>query len=45
MSLIKVAWYVLRVKKIHPGSPSDHGQTATGQGEAELCIFDFKTIL
>ena len=43
MSLIKVAWYVLRVKKIHPGSPSDPSQTPAGQGEAKLRIFDFKT--
>ena len=43
MSLIKVALYVLRVKKIHPGSPSYSSQTAAGRGEAELRIFDFKT--
>ena len=28
MSLIKVAWYVLRVKKMHPESSSDPNQTA-----------------
>ena len=43
MSLIKVASYVLRVKKIHPGSPSDPSQTAAGRGEAELHIIHFKT--
>ena len=28
MSLIKVVWYVLRVKNMHPGSPSDPSGTA-----------------
>ena len=28
MSLIKVVWYVLRVKSLHPGSPSHPSQTA-----------------
>ena len=33
MSLIKVAWYVLRVKNIHFGSPSDPSQTAAAEAK------------
>ena len=36
MSVIKVAWYVTRVKDMHLGSTSDPSQTAATQGEAEL---------
>jgi len=45
MSIIKVAWWVSWVKNMHPGSPSslrpkwDHCL----QGEAEVCLLDFKT--
>ena len=42
MSLIKVLWYVLRVKNMHPGSPPDPSWTAAERGKAELCILDFK---
>ena len=31
MSLIKVAWYVTRVKNMHLGSPSDPSQTAASE--------------
>ena len=46
MSLIKVVWYVLRVKNMHPGSPS--GPSALQwdrccRGEAEVRILNFKT--
>ena len=43
---IKVAWYVLRVKNMHFGPPSEFqkpSQTATEQGEAELRILTFKS--
>ena len=43
MSLIKVVWYVLRVKNMHPGSPSDPSGTAARRGEAEVRILNFKT--
>ena len=43
MSQIKDGWYVLRVKNMHPVSPSDPSCTAAEQGEAELRIFEFKT--
>ena len=43
MTLIKAAWYVLRMKKMHPGSPLDPNWTAAERGEAELRILDFKT--
>ena len=43
MSLIKVVWYVLRVKNMHSGSPLDPSQTAAKRGKAELRILDFKT--
>ena len=33
MSLIKVAWHVLRVKNMHPGSPSDPSRTAAAQAK------------
>ena len=33
MSLIKVAWYVLRVKNVHPGSPSDPSGTTAAEGK------------
>ena len=33
MSLIKVVWYMLRVKNIHPGSPSDPSVTATAEAK------------
>ena len=39
MSLTKVVWYVLRVKNMHPGSPSD----PSGTTAAKVCILDFKT--
>ena len=39
MQLIKVTWYVFRVKNMPPGSPSHPSQTAT----AEVRIRDFKT--
>ena len=31
MLVIKVAWYVLRVKNVHPGSPSDPSGTAAAK--------------
>ena len=31
MSLLKVTWYVLRVKNMHPGSPSDPSRTAAAE--------------
>ena len=40
MSLIKVVWYVLRVKNMHPGSPLDPVGPLP-QGEAEVRILDF----
>ena len=40
MSLIKVAWYVSRVKNMHFGSPSDPCR----RGEAKVRILDSKTI-
>ena len=33
MSLIKVAWYVSRVKNMHLGSPSDPGQTPAAKAK------------
>ena len=33
MSIIKVAWYVLRVKNMHPGSPSDPSGTAAAEAK------------
>ena len=36
MSLTKVIWYVLRVKNMHSGSPSE-------KGKAEVRVPDFKT--
>ena len=44
MLVIKVAWYVLRVKNVHPRSPSDpSGTTAHRQGKAEVHILNFET--
>ena len=43
MSLIKVAWYVLRVKNMHFRSPSDPSQIVARRGHTELRILDFKT--
>ena len=43
MSLIKVVWYVLRVKNMHPGSPSGPSGTAAAEAKAEVRILDFKT--
>ena len=34
MSLIKVVWYVLRVKNMHPESPSDLSWTATAKAKS-----------
>ena len=36
ISLIKVTWYVLRVKNMHPGSPSDPSQTASAKANPRL---------
>ena len=33
MSLIKVVWYLLRVKYMHPGSPSDPSGTAAAEAK------------
>ena len=33
MSLIKVVWYVFRVKNMHPGSPSDPSETAAAEAK------------
>ena len=33
MSLTKVVWYVLRVKNMHPGSPSDPSGTAAAEAK------------
>ena len=33
MSLIKVAWHVLREKNMHPGSPSDPSGTAAAEAK------------
>ena len=38
MSLIKVVWYVLRVKSLHPGSPSHPSQTAAAE-EKLRCVY------
>ena len=38
MSLIKVAWYVLRVKNMHPWSPSDPSGTADAQAKPR-CVY------
>ena len=38
MSLIKVAWYVLRVKNMHPGSPSDPSGTAAAEAKPR-CVY------
>ena len=43
MSLKKVVWYVLRVRNMHPGSPSDPLWDRSRRGEAEVRILDFKT--
>ena len=46
MQLIKVAWYVFRVKNRHPGSPSDPSWTTMyHRSKAGVCILDFKTTL
>ena len=55
MSLIKVSCYVLRVKNMHFGSPSDswdpcgkakpsYVQYIIRQGEAELCILELTSV-
>ena len=38
MSLIKVVWYVLRVKSLHPGSPSHPSQTAAAETKPR-CVY------
>ena len=38
MSLIKVVWYVLRVKNMHAGSPSDPSGTAAAKAKPR-CIY------
>ena len=38
MSLIKVVWYVLRVKNMHPGSPSDPSGTAAAEAKRR-CVY------
>ena len=38
MSQIKVAWYVLRVKNMHLGSPSDPSRTATAKAKPR-CVY------
>ena len=38
MSIIKVAWYVLRVKNMHPGSPSDPSGTAAAEAKPR-CVY------
>ena len=38
MSLIKVAWYVLRVKNMHPWSPSDPSGTAVAEAKPR-CVY------
>ena len=38
MSLIKVVWYVLRVKNMHPGSPSDPSGTAPTEAKPR-CVY------
>ena len=55
MSLIKVSWYVLRVKNMHFGIPSDswdpcgkakpsHVLYIIRLGEAELCILELTSV-
>ena len=55
MSIIKVPWYVLRVKNMHFGSPLDswdpcgkakpsYVQYIIGQGEAELRILELTSV-
>ena len=38
MSLIKVVWYVLKVKNSHPGSPSDPNGTAAAEAKPR-CVY------
>ena len=38
MSIIKFAWYVLRVKNMHPGSPSDPSGTAAAEAKPR-CVY------
>ena len=38
MSHIKVAWHVLRVKDMHPGSPSDPSGTAAAEAKPR-CVY------
>ena len=38
MQLIKVAWYVFRVKNMHPRSPSDPSWTATAEAKPR-CVY------
>ena len=40
MSPIKVAWYVLRVKNMHPGSPSDPIRTPATEAKPR-CVYSF----
>ena len=46
MTLIKVPWYVFRVKNLHFWSPSklSHMQYIIRQGEAELHILDLTSV-
>ena len=55
MSLIKVLWYVLRVKNMHFESPSDswdqcgkakpnYVQYIIRQGEAKLCLLELTSV-
>ena len=37
ISLIKVGWHVLRVKNMHPGSPSDPSGTAAAEAK-QRCV-------
>ena len=45
MSLKKVVWYVLRVRNMHPRSPSDPSGTAVAEAKPRyLYVLDFKTM-
>ena len=38
MSVVKVVWYALRVKSLHPGSPSHPSQTAAAEAKPR-CVY------